>query len=89
MKKKGGKTQVAILRALLRNYRLAICSPKVCRMLIYSRDYFTDDFVREIVRALVVNFGDWESTKAELSQRKSERFKTFCKWAEGVKGGAL
>jgi hypothetical protein len=83
------KKQLAILRALLRNYRLCLLSPKVCRMLIYRRQYFPDDFIREVVVTLVINYGDWDATKAELSQRKSDRFKKFCKWAEAVKGGAL
>lgn len=83
------KQQVAVLRAMLRNYRLVILRENVCRMLIFSRDYFTDDFIREIVRAMLINFGDWDAAKAELSQRKSERFKRVCKWAERVKGGAL
>jgi hypothetical protein len=83
------KKQIAILRALLRNYRLCLLSPKVCRMLIYRRQYFPDDFIREVVGALMLNYGDWDATKADLSQRKSERFKKFCVWAERVKGGAL
>lgn len=74
---------------MLRNYRLVILRPQGCRILFHFRQYFTDDFMREIVQQMVVNFGDWERTRADLSGRKSERFSKFCKWADRVKGGAL
>lgn len=83
------KQQVAVLRAILRNYRRVILRPAGCRVLFHVRQYFTDDFMREIVLQMVVNFGDWERTRADLSERKSERFAKFCRWAERVKGGAL
>lgn len=85
------KQQIAVLRALIRNYRLAICRPQICRMLASRREFFTDDFIAEVVLSLVANFGQWEATRADLQRSRvwRSRVPKFLKWAESVRGGAL
>lgn len=85
------KQQIAVLRALIRNYRLAICRPQICRMLAARREFFTDAFIAEVVLLLVANFGQWETTRADLQRSRvlRPRVSKFLPWAEGVRGGAL
>jgi hypothetical protein len=60
-------------------------------MLAARREYFTDDFIAEVVLSLVANFGQWEVTRADLQRSRvwRPRVSKFLPWAEAVRGGAL
>lgn len=80
---------VAVLRALLRNYRRCVENPRICRLLIYRRQYFEDDFVAAVVMEILLCSGRWEDLKKELSSWRSDRAQKFLQWAAKVRGGAL
>lgn len=85
------KQEIAVLRALLRNYRLAICRPQICAILLARKEFFSDPFIQSVVLQHSVNNGIWEETKADVLRwwKYRERVLRFVKWAEAVRGGAL
>ncbi len=78
------KQQVAVLRALLRHYHRLIndprTAPKVCRMLIFARQYFSDPIILMTVVELLLCFGDWQAVKNNL--RGSPRVSRLIAWAD-------
>lgn len=88
MKVIGKKTQWAILKALIRNWKKAIKNGRVCKWILMSTIYFTDVEIREIVRELILQDGDWWlARKAIVERNKSERMGKIIKWFDNVKGG--
>ncbi len=78
-----------LLRALIRNFELCACNPKICRALWFSGKYFSDDFIRRVVLELWMADGDFEKLRAVVVSWKSERSAKFLAWAEKVRGGGL
>ena len=81
--------EIEMLTALLRNFQGAINSPQIARALLYKRESFADDLVREAATELWLNDGDWTRTRAALSRPHAPRRERFFAWAEKViTGGA-
>lgn len=80
------RSQYALLRACLKNWRRCIENPVCCSRLCRLSRFVTQENVREVLRWLISTDGDWKTVRNELRSRAYAP-KLFA-WADR-KAGAL
>jgi hypothetical protein len=83
------KTQVAVFRALLKNYRRAMSNPRIAKSVFLSRTFFNSERTREAVFRLMLCSGDWQSVKNWLSKNPAPWHGNLFKWADKIQGNLL
>lgn len=81
------RSQYALLRACLRNWKRCLNNQRCVALLCRLSRCVTNENVREVLRWMISTDGDWQAVRAELSRRPYAS-KLFA-WADRVKGGAL
>ena len=81
------KAQVAVLRALLKNWQGCMRKKNAVRVIITRKMTFTEERIRELVTLLILFDGVWWLVKEELSKRPAAWHQKLFTWAEAVQRG--
>lgn len=82
------RTQVAFIRAMLRNYYRVSSLPRGARLIFMAGTYFTESRA-VVVREMMFAAGCWETARGFMrSKLPDDVFKRLSAWAAKVKGGA-
>lgn len=82
MKALTGRQQAAVLLALVRDWT-KLQNSKVCRVVIRSREFVSDERIRTALRWLCVCGGDWTRAKAEIKSP------ALVAWVEQRRNGGI